>query len=352
MDSPDMEKRYANPSQVGEKTSAAEWARRQSLLTDSFRAFIAATGIALHVKDFSGLMMAHPQMGDFISTFLYHESEYCAAVKSNRAANEACVLTSNEQLLRRLMSSAARAREKGDSDLPSGFFGDCRWGVREYVLPVTHSGVIIGALLAGGYRADERRIERSIYRLVRRCGMDGDELKEKYLASFDECPPDFAARIPALRLFAEYISMLAEDCVDTARVMRFREDCESQRSAYVRPGTTKMVRKQSISLAVDYILKNLTSRISVADMAVYCMCSQSTLNHVFSAEIGRTIPEFVALQRVNRARHMLLATENPVERIAFDCGFSSASYFSTVFRRFTEMSPVEYRKRYSGSEKR
>jgi AraC-like DNA-binding protein len=46
---------------------------------------------------------------------------------------------------------------------------------------------------------------------------------------------------------------------------------------------------------------------------------------------------------VARAAELLRTTRRSVTDIAFDVGFSSSQYFATVFRRYTTLSPAEYR---------
>ncbi len=48
--------------------------------------------------------------------------------------------------------------------------------------------------------------------------------------------------------------------------------------------------------------------------------------------------------RVNRARYLLKNTEQLVEEIAFDVGFSDPFHFSRVFRTITGKSPSAWRK--------
>lgn len=54
-------------------------------------------------------------------------------------------------------------------------------------------------------------------------------------------------------------------------------------------------------------------------------------------------PEYLNLLRMEEARKLLAQTDFPITEIALKTGFSSSSYFSSLFRRMNGMSPSTYR---------
>jgi YesN/AraC family two-component response regulator len=47
--------------------------------------------------------------------------------------------------------------------------------------------------------------------------------------------------------------------------------------------------------------------------------------------------------RVNRAKFMLQNYGMSVKEIAANCGYSDAAYFCRVFRKITNLTPLQYR---------
>ncbi len=325
-----------------EDRATEELIRRIKFITDSLHTFETETGVPIHVKDFSGLMMCHPKMGRFIRTFLYHESEYCNYIKGFKLANERCVLLSNELLLRRLL----RDSRNQSTTTPDCFRGACHGGIEEYVFPITHSGIIIGALLAGAYRTDLRVTERTFDRFQKKYRMNVRKLKAYYEASTTECPKDFARYVPFLKMAAETVSLLTESCIDYQALSVYLGKSETAKHAYVRPGTATMSRQEIILRAEAYIEQNLKEKIRVSDMAFHCMCSVSTLNHLFPVETGRSIPEYVAVKRCEHAALLLTTTDWDINTISGESGFSSAPYFSAVFKKHYETTPTLYRRKH------
>ena len=64
----------------------------------------------------------------------------------------------------------------------------------------------------------------------------------------------------------------------------------------------------------------------------------------FSAEFGVSPHRYVMQARIERAKSLLANTTRPLSEVALDCGFSSQSHLSTVFRRFTGRTPGRFRK--------
>ena len=56
--------------------------------------------------------------------------------------------------------------------------------------------------------------------------------------------------------------------------------------------------------------------------------------------------ERIVQAHVERAKQLLMRTDEPMLAVALDSGFSSASKLSTVFRRHVGLTPVEFRRRY------
>jgi AraC-like DNA-binding protein len=55
--------------------------------------------------------------------------------------------------------------------------------------------------------------------------------------------------------------------------------------------------------------------------------------------------EFVEEQRLQKAINLLISTDMTLSEIAYECGFSSQSYFSSVFKQKMKITPREYAKK-------
>ncbi len=92
------------------------------------------------------------------------------------------------------------------------------------------------------------------------------------------------------------------------------------------------------------VTANLTKDHSVAALAVEYGMSRTHFSHFFRSRTGVTPARFIAEVRIHHATRMLLDARTPLKKVALDCGFANANYFSKVFRRFQHMSPAAYRR--------
>jgi len=71
--------------------------------------------------------------------------------------------------------------------------------------------------------------------------------------------------------------------------------------------------------------------------------SPNYLSDLLKKETGKNTQEHIHFYLIEKAKTMLLGTEEPVYRIAYSLGFEYPQHFSTLFKNRTGMSPAEYR---------
>ncbi len=81
----------------------------------------------------------------------------------------------------------------------------------------------------------------------------------------------------------------------------------------------------------------------VSAYAALLHISAGHLSEVVKAQSGRPAIKHVHERLVLEARRLLLHTQHSLKEIAFDLGFSDASYFNRFFKRETGVTPAGYR---------
>ena len=81
---------------------------------------------------------------------------------------------------------------------------------------------------------------------------------------------------------------------------------------------------------------------SVKELASVTGMSHSVLYRKIKALTGFTAKEFIVNLRLKKAAKLLKTQEMAVSEVAFAVGFNDPRYFSTVFRKYFDMSPTQF----------
>ena len=98
-----------------------------------------------------------------------------------------------------------------------------------------------------------------------------------------------------------------------------------------------------LEAARDYIEANLTSDLSLSQIAIAVGARPHRLAKDFHSLTGLTLHQYVIQRRVDRAARLLRSTDHPIAAVALDCGFADQSHLTTAFRRRVGITPAAYR---------
>lgn len=94
-----------------------------------------------------------------------------------------------------------------------------------------------------------------------------------------------------------------------------------------------------------YIDDNLGRFITLKSAAQFVNLSESYLSHIFKEDTGESFSSYLQRKRLEKAKSDLKNSKKTVSDIAVSCGYEDYSYFCRVFKKYTNMSPGEYRKK-------
>ena len=96
---------------------------------------------------------------------------------------------------------------------------------------------------------------------------------------------------------------------------------------------------------VAYINTHFQENITLESLKNKFFISKNTLCKNFQQVMHCSVMEYCSAARLNEAKHLLLTTTKSIEDIADLCGYSSANYFSLLFKSKTGLAPSNYRKK-------
>ncbi|MDD5599753.1 MAG: AraC family transcriptional regulator, partial [Victivallaceae bacterium] len=99
-----------------------------------------------------------------------------------------------------------------------------------------------------------------------------------------------------------------------------------------------------VTQARDYMRRHLTGNPAVDDIAAACGLSESQFARRFTREAGITPADCLQRLRIETACRALRESDVSITELAFRLGFATSQYFASVFKRYTGMTPRDWRK--------
>ena len=112
---------------------------------------------------------------------------------------------------------------------------------------------------------------------------------------------------------------------------------------YIETPLVEVSEEDPFGTTLSWMAAHLHEDLTVEAMAACAVMSPRTFARRFRATLGASPYHWLLQQRIALAQRLLETTDDPIERIATRCGFSSAATLHLHFRRFLHLSPQSYR---------
>ncbi|XZF16326.1 GlxA family transcriptional regulator [Chitinophagaceae bacterium MMS25-I14] len=99
--------------------------------------------------------------------------------------------------------------------------------------------------------------------------------------------------------------------------------------------------------AQEFIEKNPTLLFTVDELCNQFNIGRRTFERRFKKNTGNSVVEYIQRVKVEFAKKHLEAGRKTINEIIYETGYNDIDAFRKVFKKFTDLSPVDYRKKYS-----
>lgn len=103
------------------------------------------------------------------------------------------------------------------------------------------------------------------------------------------------------------------------------------------------VSDSRIQQSLAYIRNNVRGHVSVAALASMACMSKDHYIRTFKKETGETPNAYITKRRMKAAELLLITTDAPVKAVADKLGYDDYSYFNKTFKRYSGVTPQQYR---------
>ena len=107
------------------------------------------------------------------------------------------------------------------------------------------------------------------------------------------------------------------------------------------------VSDKYIGQVLAYIDENYCNPLSVDDLIRIIPYSRRVLEKKFKSETGMSVYQYIQQQRIEKFAALLITTDLPLTEAAAGAGFPDYKNVSRIFVKMKEMTPLQYRKRFT-----
>lgn len=109
-------------------------------------------------------------------------------------------------------------------------------------------------------------------------------------------------------------------------------------------GKARLNKQNLITEALIYIQNNYNKNITLTEISNEIFVSPTYLSRIFKEVTGETFMTNLNKIRIEKSKFYLENTALSIQAISGKTGFPNPGYFSKLFKKFTKLTPLEYRK--------
>ena len=110
-----------------------------------------------------------------------------------------------------------------------------------------------------------------------------------------------------------------------------------------RPISEPVSSQDTFTKVLEYLSAHYTEPLSLESLAQKFAINHSHLSRAFAAKLSCGYLDYLHQLRIEHAKTLLCQTRNKICDIAFECGFADQRSFNRVFKKWTGITPREYR---------
>lgn len=104
---------------------------------------------------------------------------------------------------------------------------------------------------------------------------------------------------------------------------------------------------QPIRSAQSYIEEHFKEKINVEELAMKFALSRRNFVRRFKKATSNTPIEYIQRVKIEAAKKSLESSADSINNVMFDIGYNDQKSFRNIFRKYTGLTPLDYRKKYN-----
>ena len=200
--------------------------------------------------------------------------------------------------------------------------------------PFSYTGGMFAFYKAGTEHDEINHLPCNLYWMHLSCHMEGVDLRE---GVFEDPQGELLIALQALRRASleqrKHSHLLTESGLAQAIII----------AAQLQETAANAAQRPDWESILNFIDENAHSAVDFYALAQANNYSYHRFRHLFKERFGISPHAYLTTQRVEYAKRLLENTPYSITRVAYDCGFQSSSQFCNIFKKYTGVTPGEYK---------
>lgn len=157
---------------------------------------------------------------------------------------------------------------------------------------------------------------------------------------------DYASRALKLQARDYLLKPVSGEALEASlnNAIAYRRLFGAQHGKPQQAGAPAKDEDEVVAQAKAYIREHMGENISRADIAKRIYLHPDYLSRIFHDKTGTTLSDYILSERIRRAKQLLETGRMSITEIGAEVGFSNTSYFGKMFRKYTGITPKNYRR--------
>ena len=104
---------------------------------------------------------------------------------------------------------------------------------------------------------------------------------------------------------------------------------------------------EPIKKAQEFIENNFDEKITVDQLASMFALGRRNMERRFKKATANTVMEYIQRVKIEAAKKNFESSRKNVNEVMYDVGYTDTKAFRNTFKKFTGLSPVDYRNKYN-----
>ncbi len=113
---------------------------------------------------------------------------------------------------------------------------------------------------------------------------------------------------------------------------------------YILRNEETKITEKSFEFVINYLKENYEEKLILREFAEKLNYNYDYFQHKFKRITGYSPQQFLLTQRLSAAKKLLKSKDISCTDVAFRCGFSTVSQFSSIFKREFGLTPKQYQR--------